>query len=133
MILRSFSVTLLYIAVASIGIANADDLRQKYVGQSDCASELKSAQDTYGIRLDKTQDAYLAAYKLKDKNVLTILQRKQANDECKTIRDVVASRHTDDSFIWECTDRRAPPNVIVGTWAAKHPRTTGPALEAWKI
>jgi hypothetical protein len=115
------------------GPTRADDLSLKYVGKSDCTPELKSALGRYGIRLDGTQRAYLTAYDLKEAHILTIVQHKDDHNQCGVIRDVVQSHEKDSSFVWECLDPRLPSDVVVGTWPAKHPRATGPAVEAWRI
>jgi hypothetical protein len=115
------------------GAVSQDRSQQRYVGKSKCLPELKAATEHYGIRLDKSQEAYLAAYRLKDGNILTIIQSTGENDQCGVIKDVVQSRDSESSFVWECRNRAAPSNVVVGTWPAKHPRVSGPASEAWRI
>jgi len=126
-------VTIVIVVFLAIMAMGQDNLQQKYVGKSKCLPELKSATERYGIRLDKSQNAYLAAFKLKDRNILTIVQLKDTNDRCGIIRDVVQSRDVESSFVWECRDKKALADVIVGTWPAKHPKTSGPAMEAWRI
>ena len=112
---------------------NADDVRANFVGSNSCASELKLAATRYGIRLDSSQNAYLMAYRLKSANILAILQYEKNDQACGIIRDVAQSRDHDSSFIWECRSPRMRSDVVVGTWPAKHPSVTGPAVEAWRI
>src|SRR5205814_1803584 len=114
-------------------LMHGEDLRGKYIGRSSCAAELKAATDRYGIRLDRTQKAYLEADRLANANILLLVQRTNDGDKCGTVRDVVESRRIDDDFIWECVDHAALSDVVVGTWAAKHRSTSGPADEAWRI
>ncbi len=123
----------LILGVVSAAAYGQDDLRQKYVGKSKCQPELKAATERYGIRLDKSQKAYLAAYGLGGEKILTIVQLKDDSDQCGTIRDVIKSQDATRSFVWECKDGKTPSDVVVGTWPAKHPRTSGRALEAWRV
>jgi hypothetical protein len=113
--------------------AKANDLRQKYVGRSGCTPELNSSVNDYGIRLDKNQRARLEAHAFKSETILTIVQYSSDADKCGIVRDVIASQHTDSSFVWECLNKRDPLAVVVGTWPAKHPSVSGPAVEAWEI
>jgi hypothetical protein len=110
---------------------SADDLRGKYVGKTDCTQELRSAVGRYGIRLDSTQEVYLSAYPLKEAHILTIVQ--YGHGSCGVIRDIVQSQDADSSFVWQCVDPKSPADIVVGTWPAKHPTATGPAVEAWII
>jgi hypothetical protein len=125
-----FGSIFLILAVAATG---AEDLSKKYVGKSDCVPELSTASHKYGVRLDRTQVAYLSSYTLKDEDMLTIVQYGQEGDKCGVIRDVILAQHKDDSFVWECVNRRSPSAVVVGTWPAEHPKPRGPAVEAWRI
>src|SRR5215469_1563602 len=119
------------IVILVLLFAGADnDIRTKYVGQSNCLPELKSA-DHYGIRLDKSQMAYLDAYQWDGKNTLAIVQHNQSDDSCGTIRDIVQSRDPHSSFIFECKDNSA--DVVVGAWPETHQSASGLATEAWKI
>lgn len=125
--------TSLIVILASIVATSQTDVEQKYVGKSKCLPELKSAREHYGIRLDKSQNAYLAAFRLKDQKILAIVQLMDASDRCGVIRDVIQAQDVDSSFVWQCHDKKAPSDVVVGTWPAKHPKTSGPAVEAWRI
>ena len=121
------------LALLVMGPAQAADLQQKYVGKKDCLPELQSAAGRSGIRLDKSLRAYLTAYRLKEAKILTIVQYQDEHEQCGVIRDVVQSRDIGSSFVWECVDPKAPDDIVVGTWPAKHPRVTGAATEAWRI
>jgi hypothetical protein len=112
---------------------NPEDVRFSFVGKNSCAPELKLVTTRYGIRLDSSQNAYLMAYRLKAANILTIVEYQKDNLNCGVIRDAVQSRDHDSSFVWECRSPNTHSEVIVGTWPAKHPSVTGPAVEAWRI
>lgn len=119
------------IVIFGVLFAGAEnDIRLKYLGQSNCLPELKSA-DHYGIRLDKSQMAYLDAYQWKGKNILAIVQHNHGDESCGTIRDVIQSRNPRSSFIFECSDNTS--DVVVGTWPETRRSTRGLAVEAWKI
>jgi hypothetical protein len=109
------------------------DVAASFVGRNSCDPELKLATTRYGIRLDSSQNAYLMAYRLKAANILAIVQYEKKDETCGIIRDVVQSRDNDSSFVWECHSPKVRSDVVVGTWPAKHPSVTGPAVEAWQI
>jgi len=113
--------------------ANATDLRQKFVGQSGCATEFKSVQNRSGIRLDQNSRTFLRQYQFKSGTILIIVQHGGDSDACGTIRDVIESKPTDTSFVWDCLDRTNPAAVVVGTWPSEHPSVSGRAREAWGI
>jgi hypothetical protein len=119
--------------ISQVANDKRDDVRFSFVGKNSCAPELKLATTRYGIRLDSSQNAYLMAYRLKAANILTIVQYEKDDQRCGVIRDVVQSRACDSSFIWECRSPKMRSEVIVGTWPAKHPSVTGPAVQAWRI
>lgn len=124
------------IALAIFGIpscARSDDVKKEYVGRSGCRSELRRGPGTYGIRLDKTQRAYLKAYTVDDRNLLFIVQYSDDKDQCGVVRDVVQPTDTTASFVWDCTDPRAPHDVVVGTWRSHYLGVSGPAVEAWRV
>jgi hypothetical protein len=128
-------VGMLIIAIFTVLLASSlseGDFQKKYTGQSNCLPELRSA-DHYGIRLDRSQTAYLDAYQWKGKNILAIVQYKQEGERCGVIRDVAQSRDATSAFIFECTDRKAPSDVVVGTWPETYRRSSGTTLEAWRI
>ena len=121
---------LLALCVAAAGVRQ--DLPKTLVGKSSCSPEL-SAAVKYGARLDRIQRAYLSAYALQSLGILTIVQYRQDGDKCGVIRDAISSEHKDDSFVFECVDRRFPAEVVVGTWPSEHPKPRGTALQAWRI
>ena len=49
------------------------------------------------------------------------------------IRDAVAIRRISKEFQFSCFDPSAPGDVVVGTRNANDTRTTGMAIEAWRI
>jgi hypothetical protein len=110
-----------------------EDVRSNFVGKDSCAPELNHVTTRYGIRLDSKQNAYLMAYRLKAANILTIVQYEKDDQNCGLIRDVVQSRDHHSSFVWDCRSRNMRSDVIVGTWPEKHPKVTGPPVEAWQI
>jgi hypothetical protein len=111
----------------------AEDLRQRLVGRDDCIPEFRSPRGRSGIRLDKKQGAYLTNYKLKDANLLLIVQYQNGNERCGVIRDVVQSSDLTASFVWDCVDAKDPSAVVVGTWPAEHPAVKGPSKKTWRI
>lgn len=115
------------------GSLKAGDLKQKYIGKNSCTPELRSSSERYGIRLDKTQRAYLNAYVLKDSTILAIVQHQGEHDQCGVIRDVVQAHDIGSSFVWNCVDLRIPADIVVGTWPANHKAVTGSTVEAWRI
>lgn len=112
--------------------AMATGQSQKYAGQSGCAADLRSSFNNYGIRLDAKQRARLEAHDFKTQTILTIVQHSGAKDRCGVVRDAIQVKASNDAFVfWECTDKRDPSAVVVGT----RPMTNanGLALEAWRI
>ena len=122
--------------LTAIGIpscAYAQDLRGQYVGTSGCKPELRRGPGTYGIRLDSRLKAYLKAYSVDDHNILLIVQYSDDKDQCGIVRDVVWPTDTSAIFVWDCTDPRAPHDVVVGTWPDRYPSPYGPAIVAWRV
>jgi hypothetical protein len=120
----------------AVSPAFAQDLPKKYIGESDCTRELDSALCRYGVRLDRAQEAYLTTYRFKEAEIITIVQHHgtdSGNKRCGVISDVTEVKDKDASVVWDCMDRRAPAQVVVGTWPAKYPKLEGPAIEAWEI
>jgi hypothetical protein len=110
----------------------AANLQQKYVGQSGCAAEFKSAINREGIRLDKSQRADLETYAFKSVTILLIVQHASDRDLCGVIRDVVSFLQP-NYLVWECVDPKHPSAVVIGTWPAKHRGVSGPAIESWEV
>jgi hypothetical protein len=128
----------LIVAFAVYGIpscahARSDDIRQTYVGGSGCKPELRPGQGLHGARLDKTQRAYLKVYTLDDHNLLFIVQYSDDQDHCGIVRDVVETKDLSSGFVFDCTDPRAPHDVVVGTWGTRYSGITGRAVVAWRI
>ncbi len=113
--------------------AGAGTLRQKYIGQSGCSREFESSIGRYGIRLDRSQRAFLEAHTFKNKTLLLIVQCSTDEDKCGIVRDVVKSREEDKSFIFDCIEKSNPSAVVIGTWSESHKAASGAAVEAWKI
>lgn len=112
--------------------AKATPLPQKYAGQSGCAADLRSSFNNYGIRLDARQRARLEAHDFKTQTILTIVQHSGPKDPCGVVRDAIEAKGPNDAFVfWECTDKRDPSAVVVGTRPMEN--ANGPALEAWRI
>ena len=116
--------------------ASAEDAWRTYIGKSNCIPELSSPINRYGVRLDRAQKAYLIVYKFKDSEIAVIVQyQDDGNDRkrCGVIRDVTRVREKDSSVVWECSDRRMPAEIVIGTWPAKHPKPFGVATDAWRV
>jgi hypothetical protein len=111
----------------------AQDLQSKYVGQTGCGPDFQRGPGTYGIRLDRSQRAYLMAHRIKGRNVLTIIQYENDSDKCGIVRDVVQSSKPSDAFEFNCVDRRNLSAVVIGTRPEKAGSVTGAAVEAWRI
>lgn len=111
--------------------AKATPLPQKYAGQSGCAEDLKSSFNNYGIRLDARQRARLEAHGFKTQAILTIVQYSGAKDRCGVVRDAIQVKAPNYAFVWECSDKRDPSAIVVGTRSMEN--ANGPALEAWRI
>jgi hypothetical protein len=123
----------LTIALFACTAAGKDNLERKYVGLSGCAPMFKQASGTYSIRLDKHQKARLAAHTLDEKNVLTIVQYQDNNDQCGIVRDAVQSDKPSEFFEFECTDQSKPSVVVVGTRPENDPNVSGRAVQAWRV
>ena len=113
--------------------SHCETLRQKYVGKSGCRPDLGWAPGSQGIRLDKEKKAFLKAYTVDHQNILLIVQYADIQDQCGVVRDAVQPKDAASSFIWFCTDSKAPKNVVIGTWPSEYPNPSGRAVEAWQI
>lgn len=119
----------LLLMIASV---KATPLPQNYAGQSGCAADLKSSFNNYAIRLEARPRARLEAHEFKTQTILTIVQYSGAKDRCGVVRDAIQAKSPNDAFVfWECTDKRDPSAVVVGTRPMAN--ANGPALEAWRI
>jgi hypothetical protein len=117
----------------TLGLVLADDVQNGYVGKSACIPELSAAVHKYGMRLDKTQNAYLAARTVRGANLLMIVQYAGEQDKCGVIRDVVESRVLKSSFEFDCVNCAQPSVVVVGTWPNAINASSTTAVEAWAI
>ena len=124
--------SVLSLILIAIG-ARGDDLQNKYVVKSSCKQELWGPLGNYGMRLDKTQNAYLAAHTVQGQNILMIVRYAREGDECGTIRDVVGSKDVQNRFEFLCVDCSAPSVVVVGTSPEKNNASSATAVQAWKI
>jgi hypothetical protein len=117
--------------------ASAKDSWKSYIGKSNCSPELSSPINRYGVRLDRTQKAYVIVYKFKDSEIATIVQYQDDSQtdrsRCGVVRDVAQVQDEDSSVVWECSDRRTPAAVVIGTWPATHSKPFGAARQAWRV
>lgn len=115
----------------------ARDAWKSYIGKRNCIPELSSPVNRYGVGLDRDQKAYLIAYKFKDSEIVVVVQYGddygKDGKRCGTIRDVASVADKNSSVVRECSDRRMPTEVVVGTWPAKHSKPFGAATEAWRV
>jgi hypothetical protein len=133
--------TSLFFLLTVLGLAGpqakAEDRWKSYVGKSNCIPELSSPLNRYGVRLDRDQKAYVIVYQFKDAEIVAVVQyqddSKSDHQRCGVIRDVTQVQDKDSSVVWECSDRRTPTDVVIGTWPAKHPKPFGAATEAWRV
>jgi hypothetical protein len=124
----------IFIAVllAIVSTARADDLLKIFVGRNSCESDLRGTYQR-GIRLDKTQNAYLSARTFGDKIVLMIIQRTKEGDPCGIVRDIISSRQVNVSFEFLCVECSDPSMVVIGTWPNNNNSFSINALQAWRI
>ncbi|MBV9887683.1 MAG: hypothetical protein JO119_14145 [Acidobacteria bacterium] len=119
------------LAIASA--ANAQDFRQRFVGKSPCAPELKSGHSDFSLRLDKTQQTTLSYLNLNKRKILLIVQPTGDAEHCGVIRDLVQLTNIDKDFEFRCFDSQAPTDVLVGTAIRKGSTKMITALDAWRI
>ena len=60
-----------------------------------------------------------------------IVQYKKEWDDCGTVRDIIETKNTATSFLFECVDDKDPGAVVVGTW--KTPKVSGRSLQSWRV
>lgn len=113
--------------------ASGQDFKQKYVDKSSCAPDIQSDRPDFSSRLDKTRNTYLINRNFPNAKILLIVQLKNENDKCGVIKDVITIRRIAKEFQFSCFDPSAPGEVVVGTRNANDTRTTGTAIEAWRI
>jgi hypothetical protein len=114
-------------------VARGQDARQTYVGGSGCKDAFRRGLDISEARLDKSQRAYLKVYTLDGRKTLLIVQYEDGHDQCGIVRDLVQMKDKHTALVWNCTNPKAPKDVVVGTWPTRHPSASGRALEAWRI
>ena len=119
--------------LAVAGGVRAQDVKQKYVGKSSCAHDIQSDGPDFGSLLDKNRNTYLINRPFLRVKVLLIVQLKSKNDKCGVIKDAVAITSIAKEFQFSCFDPSAPGDVVVGTRNGNDTRTTGTAIEAWRI
>jgi hypothetical protein len=124
---------LVAVLLAVAGGVRAQDVKQKYVGKSSCAHDIQSGGPDFGSLLDKSRNTYLINRNFPTVKVLLIVQLKSGNDKCGVIRDAVAITRIAKEFQFSCFDPSAPGDVVVGTRNGNDTRTTGMAIEAWRI
>ena len=111
----------------------AEDIRAKYAGRDSCTSELWGPVGNFGIRLDRSQRAYLAAHTVAGEKVLMIVQYAHDGDKCGVIKDVIAAAEAKSYFEFDCIDSTRPGTVVVGTWPDNNSGRTATALESWRV
>jgi len=121
------------IDIVLLASRGAGDLHAQYVGKSSCTRELWGSTGNYGLRLDKTQNAYLAAHTVQGKNILAIVRYDKEGDRCGVITDLVEAVTTQNYFEFVCVDCGAPSDVVVGTWPENDNSSSATAVEAWRI
>lgn len=130
----SFSLIMLGLARTP---ASAEDSWKSFIGKSNCIPELNSPINRYGVRLDRTQKAYVIVYQFKDSEIATIVQYQDDSQtdrsRCGVVRDVTQVQDKDSSVVWECADRRTPGHVVIGTWPPTHSKPFGAARQAWRV
>ena len=119
--------------LATAGVAQAQDFRQRFVGKSPCATEIQSELSDFSMRLDKTQDLTLLYRDLSNVKILMIIQPRIPSDGCGVIRDVVQIARITKDFEFRCFDPQAPADVIIGTSIRKGSIKPVTAIDAWRI
>lgn len=127
----AFAMMLLF--TTSVVARAQDRLREKYVGQSSCTTEIKVVGSQYGMRLDKTQNTFLEARKLSETKILLIVQYTPGDHKCGMIRDVIETRQLVSAFEFSCTDLQMPSAVVIGTRDMNDEKIAGFASQAWRI
>src|SRR2546427_11722855 len=95
--------------------ARGQDAKQTYVGGSGCNAEFRRGLDISGARLDKSQRAYLKVYTVDGRKTLLIVQYANDQDQCGIVRDLVQAKDSTTALVWNCTDPKAPKDVVIGT------------------
>jgi TonB family protein len=130
---RLRSAAVLVALLATAGVAQAQDFKQRFVGKSPCATDIQSEQSDFSLRLDKTQALTLLYRNLSTAKVVMIIQPNGSGDHCGVIRDLVQIIHMAKDFEFRCFDPQAPADVILGTSIRKGSTKSVTAIDAWRI
>jgi hypothetical protein len=122
----------LFFLIAAVTAATAEDLQKIYVGKNTCGPELHKTRG-YGMRLDKSQNAYLSARIIDGENALMIIQYTKDGDSCGVVRDAIVSRDAKVSFEFLCVECSDPSAIVIGTWPDENNSPSSKAIEAWRI
>ena len=118
--------------LATAAVAQAQDIKQRFVGKSPCAPDIQSEHSDFSLRLDKSRNTELLYRNMADAKVLLIVQYVQ--QDCGVIRDVVQVIHPAKNFEFRCFDPQAPNDVIIGTSIRKYGDVKlVSAIDAWRI
>lgn len=121
------------ICLAVVGGARAQDVKQRYVGKSPCASDLQSEQPDFSLRLDKAQKTTLLYRDLSKVKIVMITQPTGDISQCGVIRDLIQITHVAKDFEFRCFDPQAPTDVIVGNAIRNGSIKPVTAIDAWRI
>lgn len=124
---------LVALVLVASGSVRAQDVKQKYVGKNSCANDIQSDRPDFGSMLDKSRNTYLISRAFSKVKILLIVELKSESDKCGVIRDAVAITRIAKEFQFSCFDPLSPGVVVVGTRNGDDTRTTGIAIEAWRI
>jgi len=119
--------------LVTVGAAQAQDFKQRFVGKSPCAPDIQSERSGFSFRLDKTQDLTLLYRDLSKVKIVMIIQPDGSSDHCGVIRDVVQVTRIAKDFEFRCFDPQAPTDVILGTSLRKGSTKPVTAIDAWRI
>src|SRR5258708_6324646 len=131
--LKYLIVSIGFLAAAGLAMAAQDDLRQKFVGKSPCASELQSKDSGFSLRLDKTEKTTLLYRDLSKVKILMIVQPTGDNNHCGVIRDLIQITHVAKDFEFRCFDPQAPKDVVLGTSIRHGSTKLVSAIDAWRV
>ena len=130
---RLRSAAVLFGLLAAVGVAQAQDFKQRFVGKSPCASELQSERSDFSLRLDKTQSTTLLYRNLSKTKILMIVQPTGDIEHCGVIRDLIQITQTAKDFEFRCFDAQTPADVVIGTAIRKGSIKPVTAIDAWRI
>lgn len=119
--------------LATAGVAQAQDFKQRFVGKSPCAPDIQSDRSDLSMRLDKAQDLTLLYRDLSRVKIVAIIQPNGFGDRCGVIRDAVQITHIAKDFEFRCYDPQAPSDVLIGTSIRMGSTKLVTAIDAWRI